>query len=251
MLSWFPKCIGEDYHPAQANSQKYNIPSRSTWFPNIGDVRRYFRIAYHRPSYATGIPSTWKRQAYRRDGRCVLWRQAEWPDRGVDQRAACQDWEIGDGERYFVRSAEAMRLAKERAIIERDHPELSISQQCRPVELSRSAIYYTLAMMKEIDRVFTKYPFFGSRQIASNLERDGTVVGRHRFRRLMTTMGLEAIFNRSQTSRSPISLGPLAFHWLTICSTGSIHVCCEACRSTAPIKFGALISRSCLSKTAS
>ena len=70
-----------------------------------------------------------------------------------------------------------MSPAKKRAMIERDHPELSISQQCKLVRLSRSAFYYTsvgiqadtLAMMKEIDRVFTKYPFFGSRQIAASL----------------------------------------------------------------------------------
>jgi len=99
--------------------------------------------------------------------------------------------------------------AKKRAIIKRDHPELSISQQCKLVRLSRSAFYYTpvgidadtLAMMKEIDRVFTKYPFFGSRQIAAYLRREGTVVGRHRVRRLMAKMGLEAIYKRPRTSK--------------------------------------------------
>lgn len=102
-----------------------------------------------------------------------------------------------------------MSPAKKRAMIERDHPELSISQQCKLVRLSRSAFYYTsvginadtLAMMKEIDRFFTKYPFFGSRQIAAYLRREGTVVGRHRVRRLMTTMGLEAIYKRPRTSQ--------------------------------------------------
>ena len=56
-------------------------------------------------------------------------------------------------------------------MIQRDHPNLSISRQYKLVQLSRSAFYYTpvgidtdtLAMMKEIDRVFSKYPFFGSR----------------------------------------------------------------------------------------
>ncbi|WP_370268944.1 hypothetical protein [Nioella sp.] len=68
-----------------------------------------------------------------------------------------------------------MSPEKKRAMIKRDHPELSISQQCKLVRLSRSAFYYTpvgiaadtLALMKEIDRVFIKYPFFGSRQIAA------------------------------------------------------------------------------------
>ena len=68
-----------------------------------------------------------------------------------------------------------MSLAQKRSMIQRDHPDLSVSQQCKLVQLSRSAFYYTLvgidadtlAMMKEIDRVFTKYPFFGSRQLAA------------------------------------------------------------------------------------
>lgn len=83
-------------------------------------------------------------------------------------------------------------------MIERDHPELSISQQCKQVRLSRSAFYYTpvgvdadtLVMIKAIDRVFTKYPFFGSRQIAAYLRRKGTAVGRRRVRRLMAKMDL-------------------------------------------------------------
>lgn len=96
-----------------------------------------------------------------------------------------------------------------RSMVQRDHPELSISRQCKLVNLSRSAFYYTLvgvdaetlAMMKQIDRVFTKYPFFGSRQIAAYLRREGTVVGRHRVRRLMAKMGLEAIYKRPRTSQ--------------------------------------------------
>ena len=102
-----------------------------------------------------------------------------------------------------------MSPKKKRAMIKRDHPELSISQQCKLVRLSRSAFYYTpdgidgdtLSMMKEIDRVFTKYPFFGSRQIVAYLRRESTVVGRHRVRRLMARMGLEAIYKRPRTSQ--------------------------------------------------
>jgi putative transposase len=58
-----------------------------------------------------------------------------------------------------------------------------------------------LKMMKEIDRVFTKYPFFGRRQIAAYLRRESTVIGRHRVRRLMAKMDLEAIYKRPRTSQ--------------------------------------------------
>jgi putative transposase len=61
-----------------------------------------------------------------------------------------------------------MSPKKKRTMIKPDHPDLSIAQQCKLVRLSRSVLYYmpvgidagTLAMMKEIDQVFTKYPFF-------------------------------------------------------------------------------------------
>ena len=46
----------------------------------------------------------------------------------------------------------------------------------------------TLKLMHEIDRVFTKYPFSGSLQIAAYLPRNGFHAGRHRVRRLMGIM---------------------------------------------------------------
>lgn len=102
-----------------------------------------------------------------------------------------------------------MSPAEKKQMINHDHSDLSISQQCRLVKLSRSAFYYmpvgiddeTLAVMKAIDRAFTRYPFFGSRQLRAYLRRDGMRVGRHRIRRLMRLMGLEAIYRRPNTSK--------------------------------------------------
>ena len=94
-------------------------------------------------------------------------------------------------------------------MIRRDHPDLSISQQCKLVKLNRSAFYYmpvggqrSNAGVDEGHRPgFTKYPFFGRRQIAAYLRRDGIMVGRRRVRRLMAKMGLEAICKRPRTSQ--------------------------------------------------
>ena len=102
-----------------------------------------------------------------------------------------------------------MSPAEKKTLVRRDHPDLSVSRQCKLLKLSRSALYYTpvgisaetLELMKAIDKVFTAYPFFGSRQIAAYLRRDKIVVGRHRVRRLMARMGLEAIYRRPNTSR--------------------------------------------------
>ena len=62
-------------------------------------------------------------------------------------------------------------------MIRKDHANLSLTKQCKRLKISRSSLYYTpagmnaetLKLINEIDRVFTKYPFFGSRQIAAYL----------------------------------------------------------------------------------
>jgi len=59
----------------------------------------------------------------------------------------------------------------------------------------------TLKLMNEIDRVFKKYPFFGSRQIAAYLPQSGFSAGRHRVRRLMRIMGLQAVYKGPNTSK--------------------------------------------------
>jgi putative transposase len=102
-----------------------------------------------------------------------------------------------------------MSPGQRREIIDQDHDTLSLSGQCRALNISRSTLYYrpvpasdeTFALMKAIDKVFTQYPFFGSRQIVTWLARDGIKVGRHRVRRLMRLMGLEAVYRRPKTSR--------------------------------------------------
>ena len=91
---------------------------------------------------------------------------------------------------------------------ERDHPSLSLSAQCRLLALSRSTLYYqpeghsaeTLALMRRIDELYLRYPFYGSRQMARHLGREGVAVGRHRVRRLMKLLGLEAIYRKPRTT---------------------------------------------------
>ncbi len=95
-----------------------------------------------------------------------------------------------------------------KAMIQRDHPDMSLSRQCRLLTISRSSFYYApkgeslenLALMRRIDELFLKYPFYGSRQMACQLRREGVRVGRHRVRRLMRLMGLAAIYQAPRTS---------------------------------------------------
>ena len=93
-------------------------------------------------------------------------------------------------------------------MIRRDHPDLSLSRQCRLLSISRSSLYQApqgesaenLELMRRIDELFLKYPFYGSRQMVRHLWRDGVRVGRHRARRLMRLMGLQAIYQAPRTT---------------------------------------------------
>ena len=101
-----------------------------------------------------------------------------------------------------------MSRGERKAMIAPDDPGLSLSRQCRLLSIGRSSFYYAprgesqenLALMRRIDELFLKYPFYGSRQMARQLRREGIFVGRHRVRRLMRLMGLEAIHQAPRTS---------------------------------------------------
>ncbi len=107
-----------------------------------------------------------------------------------------------------------MSRGERKALIRRDQPDLSLSRQCGILAISRSSFYYTpkgespakgerpanLALMRRIDELFLKYPFYGSRQMVRQLRRDGVLTGRHRVRRLMRLMGLQAIYQAPRTS---------------------------------------------------
>ena len=93
-------------------------------------------------------------------------------------------------------------------MIEADHRRLSVARQCALVSISSSAFYYrpagetplNLALMRLIDEVFLETPWYGSRQMARHLRRQGYTVGRKRVRRLMARMGLAAIYQQPRTT---------------------------------------------------
>ena len=95
------------------------------------------------------------------------------------------------------------------AVIDPDHPRLSIVRQCALVSIARSSHYYTstgesalnLELMRLIDQQYLSTPWYGARQMARHLRRQGYTVGRKRIRRLMRQMGLTAIYRKPSTSR--------------------------------------------------
>jgi len=93
-------------------------------------------------------------------------------------------------------------------MVDRKHPLLSVVWQCKLLGINRSGLYYQpvavpdedLALMKLIDRQYLATPFYGARRMAVWLKSKGHQVNRKRVRRLMTTMGIKAIYRRPRTS---------------------------------------------------
>ncbi len=94
-------------------------------------------------------------------------------------------------------------------MVSREHSRLSVRSQCKLLSLTRSNLYYTpkgesagnLALMEIIDRQFLQTPWYGSRQMARWMQRQGHQCGRHRVRRLMRLMRLVPIYQAPNTSK--------------------------------------------------
>jgi putative transposase len=95
------------------------------------------------------------------------------------------------------------------ALVAQPHPALSVVAQCALLKVPRSTLYHRpapvdpddLALMKRMDQIYTTWPFYGSRRLLVELRGEGFVVNRKRVQRLMRLMGLEAIYQKPNTSR--------------------------------------------------
>jgi len=95
------------------------------------------------------------------------------------------------------------------AMVSRPHPNFSIARQCALLKVPRSTLYFKpkpvsdddLTLMRRIDEVYMKWPFYGSRKMVEELRDERCDVNRKRVRRLMRLMGIEAIYQKPNTSR--------------------------------------------------
>ncbi len=81
-------------------------------------------------------------------------------------------------------------------------------RQCELLNLPRSTYYHTpkpetdfnFELMREIDLIYTRWPFYGSRRITVELQHMGYAINRKRIQRLMRAMGIQAIYARPKTT---------------------------------------------------
>lgn len=94
-------------------------------------------------------------------------------------------------------------------MVDTSNRKLSVSKQCKLLNVNRSTVYYKkrpiksldLELMKRIDEQYLKTPSWGSRSMRNHLCRLGYKVNRKRIQRLMRLMGIKAIYPKPRTSR--------------------------------------------------
>lgn len=55
-------------------------------------------------------------------------------------------------------------------------------------------------LMKQMDRIYTRHPYYGYRRMTHQLKRDGLIVNHKRIHRLMQVMGIQGLYPRPRTS---------------------------------------------------
>jgi Transposase and inactivated derivatives len=102
-----------------------------------------------------------------------------------------------------------MSLPDRRAMIDPAKSDLSVRRQCELLAVARSGVYRPksatatddLALMRRIDELHLKLPFYGSRRMMFELNKDGPKVNRKHVQRLMRLMGIVALVPRPGTSK--------------------------------------------------
>jgi putative transposase len=88
-------------------------------------------------------------------------------------------------------------------------PRISVSRQCHLLAVPRSSVYARTRdtsaadreLMRQLDELYPKWPFYGSRRLCEELRQRGERVNRNRVRRVMRLMGLRAVYPKPHTSQ--------------------------------------------------
>ena len=102
-----------------------------------------------------------------------------------------------------------MSALDRRAMVDRDHKELSIRRQCVLLGVARSGIYRLPQaandddpeVMRRLDELYTAWPFLGSRRMTALLRLEGRLINRKRVQRLMRRMGIAALGPKPRTTK--------------------------------------------------
>ena len=124
--------------------------------------------------------------------------------------SACQNWGINGAKEFFRTSLQKIGTGGGKEMVDQKKTNvIIIRKQCQVLGLNRSSYYYkpqeespeNLDIMRRMDGLYLKYPFYGSRKMVLALKQQGINVCRDRIRRLMNLMGVTAIYQKPNTSQ--------------------------------------------------
>jgi putative transposase len=100
-------------------------------------------------------------------------------------------------------------MSERKGMITANHP-LSVTCPCQLLAVPRSSAYTRLQgvsagdlkVMRELDALYLRGPFYGSRRLRVELQHRGYRVNRKRVQRLMRQMGLRAVYPKPRTSQA-------------------------------------------------
>lgn len=95
--------------------------------------------------------------------------------------------------------------------VDAEHALLSVRQQCAILELNRSSVYYTprpivfndeqQKLLRLVDEIYTKYPFFGTRQMSDYISLHHHPCKRHEIRWAYEQLSLQSLAPGPHTSK--------------------------------------------------
>jgi putative transposase len=99
-------------------------------------------------------------------------------------------------------------MSERRTQVHAEH-RLPKTRRCELLSIARSSAYYRaepvsaddLKLMRLIDEIHLRLPFYGSRRLRDELHDQGHVINRKRIQRLMRQMGIRALYPRVRTSQ--------------------------------------------------
>lgn len=102
-----------------------------------------------------------------------------------------------------------MDLKRKKQMIEPNHLQLNIVQQCGLLGLNRSSYYrqaaslssYDLEVLRTMDEIFTEHPYYGTRRMMAVLREQGYDIGRKKIRRYYGILGLKTIYPKMNLSK--------------------------------------------------
>src|SRR5258706_2101550 len=103
-----------------------------------------------------------------------------------------------------------MSVPDRRAMDERPGENLSVRRQCALLNLARSGVYRPgpvtgaddLALMRRIDELHLKWPFYGSPRMGFELNQAGPRIQRQHLQKLMRGIWIQAVGPRPRTRQT-------------------------------------------------